>query len=357
MASAAKQTLSNLVGYGSNEAMSLINLNFVDRTHNPNTSSAGTTHTSSSTAATHDTTPSRATNTTSAPTVHDLTTAEGIGGSHSHAGHADATRHHHEGTQHPVGSQQGGSTQIHEGVRHQEGTHHHGGIQSHGDTRHHEGTQHPVGIQQVGGTQFHEGTHHQEGTPRHEGTQHPVGNQQGGSTQPHEGTQHHGETQHHEGHHLPHIPHLHKSSSHKDSDSSAVPDRDVQTPNQGPDPALVGEPATGSSKLTGSAEPGSHSAVFGLTPDGKKYDKTSSKSTPLKPASSKQPALADKTESNDTSSRAPTGQGVHEQLHKPETGAKGLERTDPTPTSAGSEGKPGSGLDPVSRGSGSVPAK
>ncbi|KAH0843227.1 hypothetical protein AYO21_03520 [Fonsecaea monophora] len=142
----------------------------------------------------------------------------------------------------------------------------------------------------------------------------------------------------------------HHGSSHK-------VDR-VQSPEQGPDPALVGEPNP-TDKLSGTAAPGSHSAVFGLTPDGKKVSDTSHGSSAPKPAHSTETAVGGgKKEGggSDTGSRA-TGSGeVGEQMHKvgADQGAKGLERTDPAPEPAGSDGKPGAGLTGLQQGSGKV---
>ena len=138
---------------------------------------------------------------------------------------------------------------------------------------------------------------------------------------------------------------------------------EVQSPGQGPDPALVG-PAVGdgnarTSKLTGTGTDGSHSAVFGLTPDGHKHDETDSTTTAPKPAHSKETSLSQGDSSNDTSSRAPAGEGVKDQMHKVEadSGDKGLERTDPAPggsSGAASDGKPGAGVSGPSMGSGKV---
>ncbi|EXJ86255.1 hypothetical protein A1O1_06625 [Capronia coronata CBS 617.96] len=170
------------------------------------------------------------------------------------------------------------------------------------------------------------GAHHTAGTHHHQ-----EGSEFRSGTQQYEGTKHHDGSHHHEG--------------PRHSGTPSEPDRaDVQTPHQGRDPALVGEPAgTGTGKLTGTAEPGSHSAVFGLTPDGHRETKTSPYSTAPVPASSLGRHSANKAGHNDTSSRAPMGAGVHEQMNRPDNGPKGLERTDPAPAHPGSGSKAGSG--------------
>ncbi|OAP54302.1 hypothetical protein AYL99_11403 [Fonsecaea erecta] len=131
----------------------------------------------------------------------------------------------------------------------------------------------------------------------------------------------------------------------------------VQSPKQGADPALVGDPNP-TEKLSGNAAPGSHSAVFGLTPDGKKVSDTSHGSSAPKPAHSSETAVGGgkKDADSDTSSRA-TGSGeVGEQMQKAgaDQGEKGLQRTDPAPQPAGSDGKPGAGLTGLQQGSGKV---
>ncbi|KIW31392.1 uncharacterized protein PV07_03044 [Cladophialophora immunda] len=131
----------------------------------------------------------------------------------------------------------------------------------------------------------------------------------------------------------------------------------VQSPKQGPDPALVGEPNP-TDKLSGTAAPGSHSAVFGLTPDGKKVSDTSHGSSAPKPAHSSETAVGGgkKEAGGDTSSRATASGEVGEQMHKAgaDQGAKGLQRTDPAPEPAGGDGKPGAGVTGLQQGSGKV---
>jgi len=86
----------------------------------------------------------------------------------------------------------------------------------------------------------------------------------------------------------------------------------------GADPALVGDPNP-KDKLVGTGAPGSHSAVFGLTPDGKANTDTAKGSGAPKPAHSKETAIGGGQESSegDTGSRAPTGNPeLSEQLQK-----------------------------------------
>src|SRR5271156_2261478 len=92
-------------------------------------------------------------------------------------------------------------------------------------------------------------------------------------------------------------------------------------------------------KLTGRGAPGSHSALFGLTPDGHKESKADySSSGKVQPAYSKEDNTAasgegatftgknqEKAEvtTEDTGSHAPTGEGVSEQLEDPRVAEKG----------------------------------
>ncbi len=128
--------------------------------------------------------------------------------------------------------------------------------------------------------------------------------------------------------------------THDDSATGGEAKR-VQSPDQGQDPAVVGEmPPGGHIKLTGTAEPGSHSALFGLTPDGKKSTETSSGSGAPHAAHSTDSAVGGgrETTEGDTGSRAPTGgEELKEQFNKAETdtSSKGLERTEPAPQGSG----------------------
>jgi hypothetical protein len=83
---------------------------------------------------------------------------------------------------------------------------------------------------------------------------------------------------------------------------------------RGRDPNTEGEDTLSGNhpKMTGTGVPGSHSAVFGLTPDGKTDTNTKSGATPVKPAHSKETS---NTSSGDTGSRAGGGEGVSEQVN------------------------------------------
>lgn len=103
--------------------------------------------------------------------------------------------------------------------------------------------------------------------------------------------------------------------------------------------------------MVGQGTPGSHSAVFGLTPDGKRYDDSSHGTTPIRPAHSDQTTLGRKSvvgaSGADSGGDTVSGGrgGVSDQIDAPDVGKKGLERTDPAPISASnSGGKPGAGL-------------
>jgi len=178
-------------------------------------------------------------------------------------------------------------------------------------------------------------------TPAHHQTTHPS------SGDPH--------ASEHKSHHL-HNP-LHHNKSGDSAASDAPSHQEKSEEEKGPDPALVGEADMRQVKLTGQAAPGSHSAVFGLTPDGHSHTDTSHGVTPMHPAHSKETSVSKKheTENNDDSSRAPTGGAVKEQMDAPDTGAKGLERKEPAPEGSGSnDGKPGAGSLGLTQGAGTV---
>ncbi|EXJ59168.1 hypothetical protein A1O7_06600 [Cladophialophora yegresii CBS 114405] len=146
------------------------------------------------------------------------------------------------------------------------------------------------------------------------------------------------------------------------NDQQAQPPTDggdrVQSPDQGADPALVGEPNP-TEKLSGTAAPGSHSALFGLTPDGKKNAEASKGSGAPQPAHSTDTAVGGgkPAEEGDTSSRAPTGNAqVSEQLQKTEAspGEKGGQRKDPVPLPAEDGTKPGAGATGLQQGGGDL---
>jgi hypothetical protein len=93
------------------------------------------------------------------------------------------------------------------------------------------------------------------------------------------------------------------------------------------DPNLVGPEDTHNLKMTGEGAPGSHSAVFGLTPDGKKHETTSSTTTAPVPTEERSAAgggtVPDSAEdANDTSSTGASGAGVAGQIDDPTLAAK-----------------------------------
>jgi hypothetical protein len=134
--------------------------------------------------------------------------------------------------------------------------------------------------------------------------------------------------------------------------SKTIEDENDAGYKKGEDPNLVEDK---SKKLTGTAAPGSHSAFFGLTPDGHKEQDVDYGSTKPKPAHGNDDSTIasgggatftgksrDVTSSGDTGSRAPGGSRVQEQLDDPRLAQKGdstgANIMDDTTTS-----KPGSG--------------
>ena len=177
-------------------------------------------------------------------------------------------------------------------------------------------------------------------------------------TQTTQTTGEHDSSKHHHGHHIPNP--LHHKKNEDDTDSGLTGGDDhggLQNSSQGRDPAVVDDKS--SKKLTGTGAPGSHSAVFGLTPDGKKYDETTSDSGPVVPASElgkphKKEKQEDKVNpTNDTSSRAPDSAGVAEQMNKVDNEPKGLQRKEPMDLSTDST-KPGAGSTGITQGSGDI---
>jgi len=126
-------------------------------------------------------------------------------------------------------------------------------------------------------------------------------------------------------HHESPVEHANRDLGDRHHESSAEPrdnknikfDDNVQhATKQGEDPSLD----TKTGKWTGSGEPGSHSAVFGLTPDGKTYDDTQSHTTKLREKNE------GRTEGGtDTSSRNTAAPGIADQLNDPRVAEKGHE--------------------------------
>ena len=145
---------------------------------------------------------------------------------------------------------------------------------------------------------------------------------------------------------------------------SAGGDDDQQSGEQGRDPNVVD---TKDKKLTGTAKPGSHSALFGLTPDGHKETEADATTTAPKAAHTGEKSKAtgdgeEKSEegaegnatSGDAGSRQPEGAGVKEQLDDPKVAEKG--HGGDADTTTDDSGKPGAGSSTTgpSQGSGTV---
>ena len=147
---------------------------------------------------------------------------------------------------------------------------------------------------------------------------------------------------------------------------------DDQPGGQGKDPGLVDDKAK---KLTGTGAPGSHSALFGLTPDGHKEEKAEySSSGKVGAAHSEEDSTAASGEgaqytgknrdkmnedtgntedTGDSGSRAPDGAGVKDQMDDPRVAEKGHGGDG---VSTESTGKPGGGssMTGPSQGTGTV---
>ena len=117
--------------------------------------------------------------------------------------------------------------------------------------------------------------------------------------------------------------------SHREpSNLGGSTDRDISTDDnvqhasvQGIDPNLE---KFKSDKLTGTGQDGSHSAVFGLTPDGHKHDDTSHARTtaPIPADNEGKTSKHDSTAHDDGSRGVGTGK-VAEQMHDPNVADKG----------------------------------
>lgn len=124
---------------------------------------------------------------------------------------------------------------------------------------------------------------------------------------------------------------------------SNMDDDEIQHASKiGEDPSLVKSPEVKSGKLTGSGADGSHSAVFGLTPDGHKFDDT--KSAIGKSLGSSESKSSDKSSSKaeeDTGSRGVGTGKVAEQMNDPKVAEKGH---DGQASYGGDDNKPGAGV-------------
>ncbi|KAJ9607510.1 hypothetical protein H2200_007588 [Cladophialophora chaetospira] len=268
-------------GYGGNTATSGTGLSSQGTGYDNNTTTSGTGLSSQGGGYDSNTAATGITGSAENPSVHDQITSSGGQTSQSYSAvDTGAPSHHDHHDRFPEGSHS-----------HHQGQHTHdtvGGVDARGTHDHHQG-QH---------------VHQTEGSTDTSGT--------------------HGHHEHHE-HHEPH-------KSHETEDGKRI-----QSPDQGPDPALVGD-SDPSKKLTGTGEPGSHSALFGLTPDGKKHTETSKGSGAPVAAHSKDSAVGGGKQSTqgDEGSRGVTGGNeLKEQMHAVERdpGNKGGQRTDPVPLS------------------------
>jgi len=205
------------------------------------------------------------------------------------------------------------------------------------------------------------GTDSQYQAPAHEATSHSEQNihqQAQHAHQEHQAqqtTSHGSDSTEHKSHHgLPNL--LHHKKSPETSSSDQIDESSSshhQNTSQGRDPAVIGNDHE--KKLTGTGAPGSHSAVFGLTPTGEKITDTDSTTTAPRPAHSK--SRDETAGEGDNSSRAPAGgDKLSEQMHNPrDQGPKGLERTDPVSSMETSDSaKPGAGGVGLSQGTGDV---
>ena len=128
---------------------------------------------------------------------------------------------------------------------------------------------------------------------------------------------------------------------------------------KGEDPALVGDDNP-NKKLTGTGQPGSHSAVFGLTPDGTVNTDTSSKTTKPVAAHSKDTAVGGGKESTEGDAGSRAREGNPEELKNQmqestrDAGQSGGGREDPAPLKGEEGAAPGSGGIGLQQGGGNV---
>jgi hypothetical protein len=148
-------------------------------------------------------------------------------------------------------------------------------------------------------------------------------------------------------------PHVADIANETDGrDQAAGADENDAGNSKGQDPSVVDDKGR---KLTGTGAPGSHSALFGLTPDGHKETDADANSSKARPAHGGGGGGDDATSSGDTGSRAPAGSGVQEQLDDPRVAEKGHGGN--ATTTDESAGKLGAGSSPLtgpSQGTGEV---
>ncbi|KAK5221771.1 hypothetical protein LTR72_006026 [Exophiala xenobiotica] len=204
------------------------------------------------------------------------------------------------------------------------------------------------------------GTDSQYQAPAHEATSHgerDIHQQAQHAHQEHQAqqtTSHSSESTEHKSHHgLQNLLHHNKSPASSSDQVDESSSSHHQNSSQGRDPAVIDK--GNEKKLTGTGVPGSHSAVFGLTPTGEKITDTDSTTTAPRPAHSK--SRDETAGGGDNSSRAPAGgEKLTEQMHNPrDQGPKGLERTDPVSgVETSDSSKPGAGGVGLGQGTGDV---
>jgi len=152
--------------------------------------------------------------------------------------------------------------------------------------------------------------------------------------------------------------HGHGADDKQEAEAAAAVDKVDKEAEKGPDPALVGEPNP-TAKLTGTGAPGSHSAYFGLTPDGSKIKETSSKTTAPVAAHTKDSAMGGGKENPDTETGSRSTEGnseVADQMQKVDTDNANTaqQRNDPAPLKGEDDEKPGAGGHGLTQGTGNV---
>ncbi|KAK5465205.1 hypothetical protein LTS15_001768 [Exophiala xenobiotica] len=316
--------------------------------------------TTSSTHGTHGTHDLSSTSTGTGPT----TTGSTATGGYEHG--ATSTGSNFTGSTGDETYEHGGHAPIHDSVTQGRDTEHqssqtmgHGGGLEH---QSHQPTTQGTGFEQQSGSGYGStlGTDSQYQAPAHEATSHgerDIHQQAQHAHQEHQAqqtTSHSSESTEHKSHHgLQNLLHHNKSPASSSDQVDESSSSHHQNSSQGRDPAVIDK--GNEKKLTGTGVPGSHSAVFGLTPTGEKITDTDSSTTAPRPAHSK--SRDDTAGGGDNSSRAPAGgEKLTEQMHNPrDQGPKGLERTDPVSGVESSDSsKPGAGGVGLSQGTGDV---
>jgi hypothetical protein len=161
-------------------------------------------------------------------------------------------------------------------------------------------------------------------------------------------------TEHHSHNPLHHKKHDETTETSDSTDQGNTDDKYDNKTAKGPDPALVGSPAGSGeqTKLTGDGAPGSHSAYFGLTPDGRAVKETNSKTTAPVAAHSDESAVGGGKESSegDSGSRAPAGnEQVSDQMKREDQSGVGADTSAGAPLKGSNDEKPGAGATGLSQ--------